>query len=212
MQSEKRWNSLYTRVCLMAKHFYLVHPSWPASGCNLVAGVSYYIVMKGNFVFAAIATIAAASLFSGCETVPPGVERGPHGTIAYDVLIEASPPGAKVEANGQVVGDAPVHIKIFGDKDGTFHDFGSDYYIVRGLPITTNQYVQTRVFRTGRLFTPEDRVPQRIYFDMNTPPPVAGAPLAYPDYGGPGYYYPPAYYGPRVQFYFGPGYRHYRRW
>ena len=156
--------------------------------------------------------LAAVGLFSGCESVPPGVERGPHGTIAYDVLVDSSPPGARIEANGQIIGNAPLHLKIFGDKDGTFHDFGSYYYIVRALPVATNQYVQTRVFRTGRLFTPEDRVPQRIDFDMNQPNPYPyGVPAyPYPSYPPPYYFGPPAYYGPGVQFYFGP--RYYHRW
>src|SRR5436309_12504375 len=96
------------------------------------------------------AGIVAAGLLAGCQTIPPGAERGPHGTMAYDVLIEASEPGARIEANGANIGNAPVHLKIFGDPDGTFHDFGSYFYIVRAFPLTTNQYVQTRVFRTGR--------------------------------------------------------------
>lgn len=153
--------------------------------------------------------LAMAGLFTACESVPPGVERGPHGTIAYDVAIESFPPGARIEANGQIVGEAPLHLKIFGDKDGTFHDFGSYYYIVRALPVATNQYVQTRVFRTGRLFTPEDHVPQRIDFDMSQPNPYPyGVP--YPEYPPAYYYGPPVYYGPGVQFYFGP--RFHRHW
>jgi hypothetical protein len=158
--------------------------------------------------------LAVVGLLAGCETAPPGVEQGPHGTIAYDVQVESFPPGAQIEANGQVVGNAPLHLKIFGDKDGTFHDFGSYYYIVRALPVATNQYVQTRVYRTGHLLTPEDHVPQRIDFDMNQPnPPPNAAPApgyAYPAYPPPpAYYYgPPVYYGPAVRFYYGPGYYH----
>ena len=158
-----------------------------------------------------IAVLTGVGLLAGCESVPPGAEHGPHGTMAYDVLVESTPPGAKIEANGQVIGEAPIHLKIFGDPDGTFHDFGSYYYIVRALPIATNQYVQTRVFRTGRMFTPEDHIPQRIDFDMNQPNPYPyGAPAyGYPAYPPPAYYYgPPVYYGPGVQFYFGPGYHH----
>ena len=164
-------------------------------------------------VVSLVVGLGAVALLVGCESVPPGVERGPHGTIAYDVAVESFPPGARIEANGQIVGNAPLHLKIFGDKDGTFHDFGSYYYVVRALPLATNQYVQTRVFRTGRLFTPEDRIPQRIDFDMNQPNPYPeGAPAyPYPAYPPPAYYYgPPVYYGPGVRFYFGPGYR--RRW
>ena len=109
-----------------------------------------------------------------------------------------------------MIGNSPLHLKIFGDTDGTFHDFGSYYYVIRALPIATNQYLQTRVFRTGHLFTPEDHIPQRIDFDMNQPyqvgPPGYGYP-AYPPayYGPPVYYGPPGYYAPGIQFYFGPG-------
>jgi hypothetical protein len=155
--------------------------------------------------------LALAGLFAGCESVPPGVEQGPHGTIAYDVQIESVPPGARIEANGQVVGTAPLHLKIYGDKDGTFHDFGSYYYIIRALPVATNQYVQTRVFQTGKMFTPEDHIPQRLDFDMTRPDPypypVQGSAVS--PYPPPGYYYPPpVYYGPGVRFYFGPGHYH----
>src|SRR5258706_15322527 len=145
--------------------------------------------MKTNLILTA--GLALAGFLTGCETLPPGAEPGPHGTMAYDVLIEASEPGGRIEANGEFIGNTPIHLKIFGDTDGTFHDFGSYFYIVRAFPLTTNQYVQTRVFRTGRGFTPEDQIPKRIFFDMNQP--SAPAPVAeYP--------YPPAYYGPPVYY------------
>jgi hypothetical protein len=166
--------------------------------------------MKRPLGFAA--TVLAAVFLAGCQTpLPPGAEPGPSGTMAYDVLVDASPPGAKIEANGAIMGNTPIHLKIFGDPDGTFHDFGDYYFTVRALPITTNQFVQARVFRTGHLLTPEDAVPKQIFFDMNqvTPayPPGYVAPPAY--YGPPLYYPGPYYYGPA---YVRPGYRHYRRW
>ena len=133
--------------------------------------------------------------------------------MAYDVLIEASEPGARIEADGAVVGNTPLYLKIFGDPDGTFHDFGSYQYIVRALPLTTNQFAQIQAFGTGRGFQREDRIPQHVYFDMNQrtqayPPP--GPPVyVYPDYGPPAYFYGPPYYGPGFRFYFRPrGHRH----
>lgn len=111
--------------------------------------------------------IAAALIVPliGCAT--SNVERGPQGTIAYNVQIEASDPGARVEANGDYVGKTPMVLKIFGDKDGTFHNFGSDKYIIQVFPVRTNQFIQTKVFRTGGWFSQEDRVPSRLYFDLN---------------------------------------------
>jgi len=155
------------------------------------------------------ASCAAAAVLVGCQSLPPGAEPGPHHTMAYIVPIETSGP-ARIEANGQDMGEAPLNIKIFGDPDGTFHDFGSYYYVVRAIPTSTNQFVQTKVFRTGHMMTPEDRIPSKIYFDMSRPAPPPtyyyGPPPAYPYYYGPG-----PYYGPGVQFYFGPGYYH-RHW
>src|SRR5712691_6409494 len=169
--------------------------------------------MRTKFIFAA--GLAAAGLFAGCQTLPPGAERGPDGTMAYDVLVEASDPGARIEANGAIVGNTPLHLKIFGDPDGTFHDFGSAYYVIKALPLTTNQFEQVRFFGTGQWFGPEDHIPKQIYFDMNQKtqayPPYGPPMYGYPYYGPPVYYGPPYYWGPEFRFYIGPGYRHRHR-
>ena len=146
-----------------------------------------------------VSGLGGALLLAGCETTPPGAELGPYGTIAYHVSIEASEPGVRIEVNGQNVGTTPLNLKIFGNKDGTFHDFGSYYFVVRALPLHTNEYVQMRVFGTGRHWTPKDRIPPRIYFNMTQPPP--------PVYAGPVYLAPPYYYGPPP--YYGPPYYYY---
>jgi hypothetical protein len=168
-----------------------------------------------NRVLICAASLVALVFLAGCETIPAGAERGPHGTMAYDVLVDASPPGARIEANGQDIGNTPVHLKIFGDPDGTFHDFGSPFYVVKALPLTTNQFPQTRYFGTGHYFGPEDHIPKQIYFDMNRPgqaeAPYGAPAYGYPYYGPPVYYGPPYYWGPDFRFYIGPRY-HYRRW
>src|SRR6188472_3740226 len=143
-----------------------------------------------NVKLMALSLSSAVIVLAGCETVPPGRETGPHGTIAYNVTIESSEPGVRIEVNGETVGTTPLTLKIFGDKDGTFHDFGSYEYTVQAFPSRTNQFVQTRVFRTGRMFTPEDAIPRQIYFDMNQVP-TTYAPPVYPL---PYYYPPPSYY------------------
>ncbi|MEO6183263.1 MAG: hypothetical protein ABIP71_09240 [Verrucomicrobiota bacterium] len=177
---------------------------------------NYHMCMK-LFLVAGV----AAMLVAGCATpLPPGVERGPNGTMAYDVFVEASSPGVRIEANGEYLGVAPLHLKIFGDPDGTFHDFGSAYYQVTAVPAQgqTNQFAQIRTFQTGQLFAPQDRVPQRIYFNMSEPPPryapypVYVAPPAYYD----PFYYDRSYYGPTFRFDIGPryhrGYGGHRHW
>jgi hypothetical protein len=156
--------------------------------------------MRTTLIYAS--GLAALGFLAGCATLPPGAEPGPHGTMAYYVKVEASEPGVRIQANGEDVGTAPLTLKIFGDTDGTFHDFGSYYYVVQALPLHTNQYVQTRYFRTGRHFSGEDYIPKSIYFDMNQPPAPAPAYAVPQYYGGPGPYYGP-WYGPPP--YFGPG-------
>ena len=73
----------------------------------------------------------------------------------------------RIEANDDYIGKTPLTLKIFGDKDGTFHNFGSSEYFLKAYPYSTNQFPQTKVFRTGGWFSQEDKVPSRIYFDMN---------------------------------------------
>lgn len=123
--------------------------------------------MKPNIQYAAIALFAIGLGICGCATgSSPKAERGPDGTIAYKVQVESSTPGARIEVNEDYIGKTPLTLTIFGDKDGTFHNFGSKDFIIRALPSSTNQFPQTKVFRTGGWFSEEDRVPSRIYFDM----------------------------------------------
>jgi len=107
-------------------------------------------------------------LVAGCAT--DKFERGPEGTRAYNVTIESSVPGARVEADGDSIGNTPLTLKIFGDKDGTFHNFGSSDYVIKVYPVKPEHRVQTRVYRTGRWFSPEDRIPSRIYIDFDAKP------------------------------------------
>jgi hypothetical protein len=104
---------------------------------------------------------------SGSDGVRP--EKGPNGTIAYYFQVEASEPGAKIEANGDYVGDAPLKLKVWGDKDGTFHNFGSYTYTIRAYPVRPGQRMQIKEFKTGGWFTEEDKIPSRIYFDFSSP-------------------------------------------
>lgn len=102
----------------------------------------------------------------GC--VSDGLEHGRDGTVAYHVEIESSEPGARVEANDEYVGVTPMTLTIFGDKDGTFHNFGSSLYIINAYPVRGGQYLQRKVFSTGGgWFAGQDMIPKKIYFDMN---------------------------------------------
>ena len=170
--------------------------------------------MKMQLAFAAGAMVIA--LLAGCATpLPPGAEPGPDHTMAYETMVEASSPGVRIHANGKYVGDAPLRLKIFGDPDGTFHDFGDYYYEIRAFPSSsaTNEFVQTRLFQTGRMLSSQDRIPDRVYFQMNQPPPrYVPYPVYVPSYPyyDPFYFGAPYYYGPSFRFNFGYGYHGHR--
>jgi len=83
--------------------------------------------------------------------------------------VDSSEPGAKIEVNYQFVGGTPTTIKIFGDRDGTFHNFGSDEFIVRAYPPRASQYPQTKIFKTGAFGIQDDKIPQKIFFDFGRP-------------------------------------------
>jgi len=123
--------------------------------------------MKIQYCFAVIALILA-----GCGTtnVDPNVEGGPDGTIAYQVPVDASEPGARIEVNGESLGVTPMTLKIFGDRDGTFHNFGSYEFLVRAYPPGAARPAQTKIFHTGVLMGSEDKIPRKIYFDFGPKP------------------------------------------
>src|SRR6266481_5132550 len=115
-------------------------------------------------------TTLAAFILAGCASDGPKPEKGKGGTIAYLVEVESSEPGARIEVNNEYVGRTPMTLKIFGDKDGTFHNFGSYEYKVTASPVRAGQQAQTKVFRTGGWFTQEDRIPKKIFFEFGAVP------------------------------------------
>jgi hypothetical protein len=116
--------------------------------------------------------IAVALFATGClSEMDPNSGRGPDGTVPYRVLVEASDPGARIEVNGKAVATTPAEIIVWGDPDGTFHNFGSSDYVIRVQPVREGQTAQIKVFRTGTILELDDRIPQRLFFDLNLPAP-----------------------------------------
>lgn len=140
----------------------------PGGARRRPARPAVFVVAHGPILRIALVLCAALSL-GGCATLSStaeDAEHGPDGTIAYYVQVECSEPGTKIEANGDYLGTAPLTVKIWGDRDGTFHNFGSYTYTIRALPVRPGQQVQTKEFRTGGWFTPEDMIPKRGYLDF----------------------------------------------
>ena len=112
-----------------------------------------------------ITALLLAVFLVGCATNP---EQRSNGTIPFTVRVEASDP-CRIEVNGEYVGDAPGEIKVWGDKDGTFHEGGMT--VINAIPTKRGQQTQTKIFSNGAwLGSSGDRIPSRLYFDMELSP------------------------------------------
>ena len=82
----------------------------------------------------------------------------------FDVQIISDPPGARIEINGNYVGDAPLTVKIEGFRDRTFNKTT----VIIANPIYAGQYVQVKSF-VGNTAVRElnDKIPERILFIMD---------------------------------------------
>ena len=111
------------------------------------------------------------STLAGCATSSdPNAERGPDGTIVYNVPVDSSEAGARIEVNGESVGATPMTLRIHGDRDGSFHNFGSYDFIIRAYPPGPGRPSQTKVYHTGALMGQEDKIPEKIHFDFGPKP------------------------------------------
>ena len=115
------------------------------------------------------ALLGLVCLAGGCGTSAPDAERGPEKTVAHYVKVESSVPGVSIETNSVYAGKTPLTLVIFGDAPGTFHNFGKPQFVLRALPLSTNQFLQTKVFRTGKGSRPGDSIPGLVFFDMSQP-------------------------------------------
>src|SRR5262245_40377981 len=109
--------------------------------------------MKTKFA----ATLLPACLFvvTSCVVHPPPhadpKTHGPRGGIAFHIAVDANPSGARIEVNDSLIGVTPTNVLVWGDADGTFHNTGQPYWIIRAYPTAASgQYVQTKSFGTGR--------------------------------------------------------------
>jgi hypothetical protein len=116
-------------------------------------------------VIVALATSGCAAPKDKPKNAP--VDKGQYNTTAYNIAIDASEPNTRIEVNYKILGTAPVTVKVYGDKDGTFHRFDEDEFIVRAYPAATNFYPQTKVFKTGAFGIKDDKIPEKIFFQLD---------------------------------------------
>ena len=99
------------------------------------------------------------ALLLGCASTSTYKPTPP---VYKDVQIVSEPTGARIEINGDYIGDAPLIAKVRIDEGGRFYS----NTIIRAYP-KGNGYVQTRSFLYGFGTSESLNCPDRIFLDTN---------------------------------------------
>jgi hypothetical protein len=80
--------------------------------------------------------------------------------------IISEPPGARIEINGNYVGDAPITVELA--QRGDYFDEDT---VIRAIPAEGSDYTQTkRLLTSDPWYHPGsagDKIPSRIFFNMH---------------------------------------------
>jgi hypothetical protein len=101
-----------------------------------------------------------------------GAAQPPRPPIAATKTIQvmSEPPEARIEVNGDYVGDAPCSIEVPSFADGRFRE----RTVIRAIPTRGGDYTQTKIFEGYAAFNNpymvSDKIPNRIFFNMNLGP------------------------------------------
>ena len=120
-------------------------------------------------LLAGVATLIITTLGANeCGGYNQLYDKRTPSTITYTTKVISEPHGARIELDGDYIGDTPLEIQWDGwSMNGLF----TRDHEVKALPIYEGQYVQRKFFRGGLLFRgSRDPVPKTIFFDMNLAP------------------------------------------
>lgn len=100
--------------------------------------------------------ILLMTALSGCSADSDSLQNA----RVHEVPVVSEPPGARIEVNGNYIGDAPLTIRMLGINGRVAED-----YILRALPVESGSWTQATAYvhsKTGE----SSPVPSRIAFDM----------------------------------------------
>jgi hypothetical protein len=112
----------------------------------------------------ALGALTIAS-FTGCVADRP---------IRQSIAIESDPPGMRVEANGENLGNTPTSYMVKANSRGNFAGGWGDRpsIVFTAFPPegSPGLYKQVKSFGPRAFGDAGDRVPERIFFDMHRSP------------------------------------------
>lgn len=107
----------------------------------------------------AVVLLAAASL-AGCAAV----RTSSHGPVTTQFM--SSPPGARIEIDGNYIGDAPLsYTWPSGYQNG---ERFRDQVTIKAYPSGPGQFPQKKFYESFSNVLPP--IPQKVYFDMQSKP------------------------------------------
>ena len=108
------------------------------------------------------ASLGLAAALSGCAT---------RSELEHQVVTEilSDPPGARIEVNGDYIGDTPVTTKL---RHHPSDKVVMGKVVIRALPRNGDEHIQEKTFQGPQYpFDPHrDVVPKRVFFDMKLKP------------------------------------------
>jgi hypothetical protein len=93
------------------------------------------------------------------------LEKDGHpSTYTYTTKVISDPPGARIEVDGDYIGDAPCEIKWNEWNESSADRVFTEGHIVRALPIYESHCVQVKIMWF------DNKIPKTILFDMRLGP------------------------------------------
>lgn len=116
--------------------------------------------------------LPCVTLLASCYSQPEKASEKPESVplvlqrITKTVEVISNPPGARIEVNGDYIGDAPCAAEVTTDGNGNL------VQPVRftALPVFSGQYSQGKFFQGAHMSPYSQKAPQRVYFDMRLAP------------------------------------------
>lgn len=125
-----------------------------------------FLNMKIIFKFLALGFLCFCSLGCMPEKPDPWIAinqrlderiRLENERFSKSVEILSAPAGARIEVNGEYVGESPCTVEVVSDRHGKL----AEKFHVTALPRQPGHSVQFKWFYSG------DKVPARVFFDMS---------------------------------------------
>ena len=119
--------------------------------------------MKARSTFLSVRYFVVSLLITGCASGPP----------MKTIQIDSDPQGARVEVNNEDLGKTPTTFSVKTNPEGEFLGSWVNAPVVEFTCYppagSIGLYVQKKQFAPNGFFKAGDRIPARLFFDLQKP-------------------------------------------